>query len=85
MAGAIDSDAADKAAHFLDVDVDVDVAGAFTLPGVSRADNPGLLPAPAPRATASCATLLGCSPCSTGCRVPNLHVTLRKGSASDHQ
>ena len=37
MAGAIDSSAADKAAHFLEV------AGAFGLPCVFLADNPGVL------------------------------------------
>jgi acetyl-CoA carboxylase carboxyltransferase component len=37
MAGTIDSDAADKAAHFLDV------AGAFGLPCLFLADNPGVL------------------------------------------
>ena len=37
MAGTVDSAAADKAAHFLDV------AGAFGLPCVFLADNPGVL------------------------------------------
>ncbi len=37
MAGTVDSEAADKAAHFLDV------AGAFGLPCIFLADNPGVL------------------------------------------
>jgi acetyl-CoA carboxylase carboxyltransferase component len=39
LAGAIDSSAADKAAHFLEV------AGAFGLPCIFLADNPGVLAA----------------------------------------
>ena len=45
MAGTVDSAAADKAAHFLDV------AGAFGLPCVFLADNPGVLAGTAGRAT----------------------------------
>ena len=59
MAGTIDSAAADKVAHFLDV------VGAFGLPCVFLADNPGVLAGTARRTTAgSCATPRGCSPCS---------------------
>ena len=72
LAGTVDSDAADKAAHFLDV------AGAFGLPCVFLADNPGVLAGtaavtpgdPPPRR----ADVRRAAPPAG----PKLHVTLRK-------
>ncbi len=60
MAGTVDSAAADKAAHFLDV------AGAFGLPCVFLADNPASWRARSPSDRGSCVTPPACSPCSTG-------------------
>ena len=49
LAGSIDADAADKAAHF------IMVADSFHLPIVFLADNPGMLPGGRPNAVAYCA------------------------------
>ncbi len=71
-AGTIDIDAADKAAHFLEV------AGAFRLPVVFLADNPGVM---AGRAAERAGTLRHVARMFVAQRRldgPKLHVTLRK-------
>ena len=73
LAGTIDSAAADKAAHFLDV------ADAFGLPCLFLADNPGRARRHRGRGTGDPPrTRHASSPCSTACASPSSHVTLRK-------
>ena len=72
LAGSIDSAAADKAAHFLDV------AGAFGLPCIFLADNPGVLAGTAAEGSGilrHAARLFAAQHRLDG---PKLHVTLRK-------
>jgi methylmalonyl-CoA decarboxylase subunit alpha len=72
MAGTIDSNAADKVAHFLDV------AGAFGLPCIFLADNPGVLagtPAERQGILRHAARMFAVQ---HRLAVPKLHVTLRK-------
>lgn len=71
-AGAIDSDAADKAAHFLEV------AAAFQLPVVFLADNPGVMAGTVAERSGilrHAARMYAAQARVTG---PKLHVTLRK-------
>ncbi len=72
MAGTIDSDAADKAAHFLDV------AGAFGLPCIFLADNPGVLAGTAAEAQGILRHAARLFAVQHRLTVPKLHVTLRK-------
>ncbi len=71
-AGAIDSNAADKAAHFLDV------AGAFGLPCVFLADNPGVLAGTLAEQQGILRHAARMFAVEHRLRVPKLHVTLRK-------
>ena len=72
LAGTIDSDAADKAAHFLDV------ADAFGLPCVFLADNPGVLAGTAAEGQGILRHAARLFAVQHRLRVPKLHVTLRK-------
>jgi acetyl-CoA carboxylase carboxyltransferase component len=72
MAGTIDSDAADKAAHFLDV------AGAFGLPCVFLADNPGVLAGTTAERQGILRHAARLFAVQHRLNVPKLHVTLRK-------
>jgi acetyl-CoA carboxylase carboxyltransferase component len=72
MAGTIDSNAADKAAHFLDV------AGAFGLPCVFLADNPGVLAGTAAEQQGILRHAARMFAVQHRLDVPKLHVTLRK-------
>lgn len=72
LAGTIDSDAADKATHFLDV------ADAFGLPCVFLADNPGVLAGTAAEAQGILRHAARLFAVQHRLRVPKLHVTLRK-------
>ena len=72
LAGTIDSDAADKAAHFLDV------ADAFGLPCVFLADNPGVLAGTAAEGQGILRHAARLFAVQHRMRVPKLHVTLRK-------
>jgi acetyl-CoA carboxylase carboxyltransferase component len=72
MAGTIDSDGADKAAHFLDV------AGAFGLPCVFLADNPGVLAGTTAEAQGILRHAARLFAVQHRLTVPKLHVTLRK-------
>jgi hypothetical protein len=56
LAGSIDADAANKAAHF------IAVADAFHLPLLFLADTPGCCWAPGPSGPVCCAAALACSP-----------------------
>jgi acetyl-CoA carboxylase carboxyltransferase component len=71
-AGTIDSDAADKAAHFLDV------AGAFGLPCIFLADNPGVLAGTLAERQGILRHAGRMFAVQHRLRVPKLHVTLRK-------
>jgi acetyl-CoA carboxylase carboxyltransferase component len=71
-AGAIDSAAADKAAHFLDV------AGAFHLPVVFLADNPGVMCGTAAEKSGILRHAARMFVAQHRLTVPKLHVTLRK-------
>jgi methylmalonyl-CoA decarboxylase subunit alpha len=71
-AGTIDSDGADKAAHFLDV------AGAFGLPCVFLADNPGVLAGTRAEQQGILRHAARMFAVQHRLRVPKLHVTLRK-------
>jgi len=71
-AGAIDRDAADKGAHFLEV------AGAFHLPVVFLADNPGVMPGTAAERSGALRSAARLFSAQARLRVPKLHVTLRK-------
>ena len=55
LAGAIDSDAADKAARFMQL------CDAFGLPLLSLIDTPGMMVGPEAEGTRWCATARGCS------------------------
>jgi len=72
MAGTVDSAAADKAAHFLDV------AGAFGLPCVFLADNPGVLAGTLAERQGILRHAARMFAVQHRLRVPKLHVTLRK-------
>jgi acetyl-CoA carboxylase carboxyltransferase component len=71
-AGAIDSDAADKAAHF------IDVCGAFHLPLVFLADNPGVLAGTAAERSGVLRHAARMFAAQARVQSPKLHVTLRK-------
>ena len=60
-AGTVDTAAAEKAAHFLDV------AGAFHLPCIFLADNPGVMAGTQAERAARCGPSRACSRRSTGC------------------
>jgi methylmalonyl-CoA decarboxylase subunit alpha len=72
LAGTIDSDAADKAAHFLDV------ADAFGLPCIFLADNPGVLAGTVAEGQGILRHAARLFAVQHRLRVPKLHVTLRK-------
>jgi acetyl-CoA carboxylase carboxyltransferase component len=72
MAGTIDSDAADKAAHFLDV------AGAFGLPCLFLADNPGVLAGTTAERQGILRHAARLFAVQHRLNVPKLHVTVRK-------
>jgi acetyl-CoA carboxylase carboxyltransferase component len=72
MAGTIDSDGADKAAHFLDV------AGAFGLPCIFLADNPGVLAGTRAEQQGILRHAARLFAIQHRLAVPKLHVTLRK-------
>jgi methylmalonyl-CoA decarboxylase subunit alpha len=72
MAGTIDSAAADKAAHFLDV------IGAFGLPCVFLADNPGVLAGTVAERSGILRHSARMFAVQHRLKVPKLHVTLRK-------
>ena len=72
LAGTIDSAAADKAAHFLDV------ADAFGLPCLFLADNPGVLAGTAAEGQGILRHAARLFAVQHRMRVPKLHVTLRK-------
>jgi methylmalonyl-CoA decarboxylase subunit alpha len=72
MAGTIDSAAADKVAHFLDV------IGAFGLPCVFLADNPGVLAGTAAERNGILRHSARMFAVQHRLNVPKLHVTLRK-------
>ncbi len=71
-AGAIDADAADKAAHFLDV------AGAFHLPVVFLTDTPGVMAGSAAERSGVLRHAARMFVAQHRLKVPKLHVTLRK-------
>ncbi len=72
LAGTVDSDAAEKAAHFCDV------AGAFHLPMVFLADNPGVLSGTAAERSGALRYVARMFVAQHRLRVPKLHVTVRK-------
>lgn len=72
LAGAIDADGADKAAHF------VQVADAFHLPLVFLADNPGVLPGTASERQGVLRSGARLFAAQTAATTPKLHLTLRK-------
>jgi acetyl-CoA carboxylase carboxyltransferase component len=72
LAGTIDGDAADKAAHFLDV------ADAFGLPCIFLADNPGVLAGTVAEGRGILRHAARLFAVQHRMRVPKLHVTLRK-------
>ena len=72
LAGTIDSDAADKTAHFLDV------ADAFGLPCLFLADNPGVLAGTAAERQGILRHAARLFAVQHRLNVPKLHVTLRK-------
>ena len=71
-AGTIDADCATKAAHF------IDVAGAFHLPVVFLADNPGVLAGTAAERTGVLRAAARMFTAQHRLRGPKLHVTVRK-------
>ena len=71
-AGAVDTAAAQKAAHFMDV------ADAFHLPVIFLADNPGVLPGRASERAGALRHAARMFAVQHRLRVPKLHVTLRK-------
>lgn len=71
-AGAIDSNAADKATHFLDV------AGAFHLPVVFLTDTPGVMAGTAAEKSGVLRHAARMFVAQHRLRVPKLHVTMRK-------
>lgn len=72
QAGAVDSPAADKAAHFLEV------AGAFHLPVVFLADNPGVLGGTDAERSGALRHAARLFAAQHRLQVPKLHVTVRK-------
>ena len=72
MAGTIDADGADKATHFLDV------AGAFHLPVIFLADNPGVMGGTAAERQGTLRHAARMFVAQHRLKVPKLHVTLRK-------
>ncbi len=72
MAGSIDADAADKAAHF------ISVADSFHLPIVFLADNPGLLPGSASERAGVLRSGARMFAAQTAATTLKLHLTLRK-------
>jgi acetyl-CoA carboxylase carboxyltransferase component len=72
LAGSIDADAADKAAHF------ITVADSFHLPIVFLADNPGMLPGSRSEKTGVLRSGARMFAAQTAATTLKLHVTLRK-------
>ncbi|BBX83503.1 acyl-CoA carboxylase subunit beta [Mycolicibacterium aubagnense] len=72
LAGAIDADAADKAAHF------ITVADSFHLPIIFLADNPGMLPGSRSERTGVLRSGARMFAAQTAATTVKLHVTLRK-------
>jgi acetyl-CoA carboxylase carboxyltransferase component len=72
LAGSIDADAADKAAHF------ITVADSFHLPIVFLADNPGMLPGSRSERTGVLRSGARMFAAQTAATTLKLHVTLRK-------
>ncbi|MEO3757085.1 carboxyl transferase domain-containing protein [Mycobacterium sp. B14F4] len=72
LAGSIDADAADKAAHF------ITVADSFHLPIVFLADNPGMLPGSRSEKTGVLRSGARMFAAQTAASTIKLHVTLRK-------
>ncbi|ULE33280.1 acyl-CoA carboxylase subunit beta [Mycobacterium sp. IDR2000157661] len=72
LAGSIDADAADKAAHF------ITVADSFHLPIVFLADNPGMLPGSRSERTGVLRSGARMFAAQTAATTIKLHVTLRK-------
>lgn len=72
LAGSVDADAADKAAHF------ITVADSFHLPLVFLADNPGMLPGRASEKAGVLRSGARMFAAQTQATSPKLHLTLRK-------
>jgi len=72
LAGSIDADAADKAAHF------ITVADSFHLPVIFLADNPGMLPGSRSERTGVLRSGARMFAAQTAATTLKLHVTLRK-------
>jgi acetyl-CoA carboxylase carboxyltransferase component len=72
LAGSIDADAADKAAHF------ITVADSFHLPIVFLADNPGMLPGSRSERTGVLRSGARMFAAQTAATTLKLHITLRK-------
>jgi acetyl-CoA carboxylase carboxyltransferase component len=72
LAGAIDSDAADKAAHF------IMVADSFHLPMIFLADNPGVLPGTGSERAAILRSGARMFAAQTQATAPKINVTIRK-------
>lgn len=72
MAGTIDADGADKASHFMDV------VGAFKLPVIFLADNPGVMSGTRAEQSGVLRHAARMFVAQRRLRVPKLHVTLRK-------
>lgn len=72
LAGSIDADAADKAAHF------ISVADSFHLPLMFLADNPGMLPGSASEQAGVLRAGARMFAAQTQATSPKLHMTLRK-------
>ena len=72
LAGSIDADAADKAAHF------ISVADAFHLPLVFLADNPGMLPGSRSERSGVLRSGARMFVAQTLATTPKIHLTLRK-------
>ena len=72
MAGTIDADGADKATHFMDV------AGAFNLPMIFLADNPGVMGGTRAEQSGALRHAARMFVAQRRLQVPKLHVTLRK-------
>jgi acetyl-CoA carboxylase carboxyltransferase component len=72
LAGSIDADAADKAAHF------INVADAFHLPLIFLADNPGVLPGTQSERAGVLRSGARMFAAQTLATTPKLHLTLRK-------
>jgi acetyl-CoA carboxylase carboxyltransferase component len=72
LAGSIDAEAADKAAHF------ITVADAFHLPIVFLADNPGMLPGSASESSGVLRSGARMFAAQTAATTLKLHLTLRK-------